>query len=217
MRKALLLTIIALTATTLTAQEWALHRLEDTSELRSVTDARIEAGYTPTAIDISSELGLSMLYSRVSAWPATSYAIVELESLENLNEVVTERIRDGWFPMDFSFQNDTYALLFTDSPEVLSGWRLVGMSPSFMEIQRTITRYRDEGFTPVGISATDDGQLAMLLLNLPERDAPNSIVIGVSKDPEETTILVQSMISEGWTPMSVTTSPTELVILFLMF
>jgi len=125
--------------------------------------------------------------------------------------------RDGWFPMDFSFQNDTYALLFTDSPETLGGWRLVGTSPSFMEIQRTITEYKDEGFTPVGISATDDGQLAMLLLNLPEREAPNSIVIGVSKDPEETTILVQSMISEGWTPMSVTTAPTELVMLFLMF
>ncbi|MFW5836322.1 MAG: hypothetical protein ACOCVK_02840, partial [bacterium] len=193
------------------------HRLEDTSELRSVTDARLDEGYTPTAIDISSELGLSMLYSRVSAWPATTYAIEELDSLENLNEVVTERIREGWFPMDFSFQNETYVLLFTDSPETLDGWRLVGTSPSFMEIQRTIARYKDEGFTPVGISATDDNQLALLLLSLPDREAPKSIVVGVSKDPEEVTILVQSMIGEGWTPMSVTTAPNEFVMLFLMY
>jgi hypothetical protein len=215
MRRTAAAIVTLLVAALLPAQEWALQRLTSTDELRSVTEQRVRDGYTPVGIDIGDELGLSVLYARPVAWQADSYAIEELDSLDALNRVVTDRIRDGWFPMDFTIHDETYALLFTDSADVIGGWRIVGSDPAFMEVQRTIAGYEADGFTPVGISATDGGQLAILFLRLPERDQVNSVVVGVAPDPEEITIVVQSMVDEGWTPMSVTAAPTELVILFL--
>lgn len=197
------------------AQEWALHRLDDVSELRATTEERIEEGYTPVSLDISEDLGLTVLYARLADWDADSFAIEEIPSLDNLNELVTSRIRDGWFPMDFSFGAGTNALLFTSSEDVVDGWRIVSAPASSLEVQKTVAEYTAEGFTPVGISALDNGQLAFLLLRLPERETATPMIIGVSKDPEEAVVTMQSMVDDGWTPVGVTTTASEMVVLFL--
>jgi len=196
-------------------QEWALHRVADIAELRATTDRRIDEGYTPVALDISDELGLTVLYARLGSWDADSYAIEQLSTLDNLNELVTSRIREGWFPMDFAFGADANALLFTSTADVVGGWRIVSAPASSIEVQKTVAEYRAEGFTPMGVSALDDGQLALLLLNLPEAEAPASIIMGVPTDPEEAVVALQSMVADGWTPISVTTTATEMVVLFL--
>lgn len=196
-------------------QEWALDRVDDVAELRATTDRRIDDGYTPVALDISDELGLTVLYTRLASWDADSYVIEELSTLDDLNELVTSRIREGWFPMDFSVGADANALLFTSTADVVGGWRIVSAPGSSVEVQKTVSEYRAEGFTPMGISALDDDQLALLLLDLPEREAPASMIMGVPTDPEEAVVGLQSMVADGWTPISITTIEDEMVVLFL--
>lgn len=216
MRNAILIPLIVLTVP-LAAQDWSLERFTSPGALAEATETRLDEGFTPVSVDIGPELGLAMLYARVDGWEAGAYRLEEIDSLEELTPTVTARIREGWFPMDLSFREGTYALLFTDSREVIDGWRLVVVEPTFATLQRTLGKYRQEGFTPIGISATDDEQLAVLLLSMPERGAAVPLVAGVNPDPEETVSFVQSMIGDGWTPISVTTNPEELVILFIRF
>lgn len=209
--------IIAATVLALPAfgQDWALHRIEDQTDLRETSEARIAEGFTPVGLDISADLGLTMLYARLGTWEADSYAIEEIPSLDLLNEVVTGRIREGWFPMDFSFSGESNALLFTSSEDVIDGWRLISTEASTIEVQRTIAEYQTEGFTPVGIAALENGQLALLLLDLPEQETPAPIIMGVSKDPEEAVVAIQSTVEDGWTPLSVTTTDSQMIVLFL--
>lgn len=216
MRHALTAVIISLVAVSaLPAQEWALERLESVNDLRQTTEQRIDEGFTPVSLDISEDLGLTVLYARLSTWAADTFAIEEIPSLDLLNDLVTTRIRDGWFPMDFSFGAGTNALLFTSTADVVDGWRLISSPASTMEVQSAVAGYRADGFTPVGISALDNGQMGLLFLSLPEREALTSIIVGMSKDPEEAVTTIQSMVDDGWTPVGVTTTASEMVVLFL--
>lgn len=216
MRNAFILSLVLVTLP-VAAQEWSLERFPSSAALAAATEERLDEGLTPVSVDTGPELGLAMLYARVPGWEASAYRLEEIDALEELTPTVTARIREGWFPMDISFREGTYALLFTDSRDVIDGWRLVVVNPSFATLQRTLGEYREDGFTPVGISATDDDQLAVLLLRLPERGAGVPLVAGVDPNPEETVSFVQSMIGDGWRPMSVTSNPEELVMLFVRF
>jgi non-ribosomal peptide synthetase component F len=218
MRRAALTLIIGLALVfSVHAQDWALRRFSDLQELQSLTDQFVEEGFTPAAIDVSEEFGVTMLFSRIPWWPATAYVIEEIDALSQLTDTVTSRIEDGWFPMDVSLQDDRYVLLFVDAPAVLNGWRIVGSEPSFIEVQRTLSEYRSEGFVPVGLSVTGDGQLAHLLLAV--EDAEQSFaapaVVGVPHDPEEAAAAIETMVNDGWTPVSMTMTPDEILVAFL--
>ena len=196
-------------------EEWALHRATSTAELRETADEMVQRGLTPVGLDYHDERGLTMLFTNTPWWPAGAYRIEDIGELDKLTQVVTERIREGWLPMDLSLQDGRYIVLFADVPERVAGWRVIGSEPSLMEIQSTISTYRSEGFTTVGLSRVDDARVAHLFLALPERDFPLPTVVGIPRDAQEAAATIQSMVDDGWFPVGVTTTDEEIILAFL--
>ncbi|MFW5688138.1 MAG: hypothetical protein ACOC1U_01090 [Spirochaetota bacterium] len=196
-------------------ENWALVRFQSLEELRLRTETMLELGLTPVGIDASDERGLSMLFSRVPWWPAQAYRVEEIPSLDSLTDLVTTSIRDGWLPMDITFQDDRYIVLFTDAPDSVDGWRVIGTEARLSQIQTTLSQYRGEGFTAVGLTAVDETTIAHLFLALPERDFPIPAVIGVPHDPEEAAAAIQSMVDDRWIPVGVTSTPDEIILAFI--
>lgn len=196
-------------------EEWALHRAQNAEELRETADEMVDRGLTPVGLDFSGGRGLTMLFTNTPWWPAGAYRIEDIARLDQLNQVVTQRIREGWLPMDISLQSGRYVILFADVPERVDGWRVIGSESSLMEIQSTISTYRDEGFTTVGVTRVDEESVAHLFLALPERDFSLPMVVGLPNAPEEAAATIQTMVDDDWYPVGVTTTDEELILVFL--
>ncbi|MFP4378174.1 MAG: hypothetical protein ACLFP4_14110 [Spirochaetales bacterium] len=218
-RMTLFFAILASTSLLLAAQEqsWIIERFESQDAIAEQAEQYIEAGYTPVGIDVSDTWGFTMLFSKNPAWPATTFAVEEINAASEVTDRVTQRVRDGWLPVDLSFQNDRYIFLFIDAPERVAGWRILPSQRSTVSVQRALSQFRNDGYTVMGSSLVDDGSLVHLVLELPDRDLRGPSLIGVPNDPEDAATAVETLAREGWTPMGISVGVDELLVLLYDF
>jgi hypothetical protein len=196
---------------------WIIQRFESTEAIANQAQQFVDDGYTPVGIDVSDKWGFSMLFSRNPVWPAQTFAVEEITAAADVTERVTERIEDGWLPIDLSFQDGRYIFLFVDAPERVSGWRVIPSERSTVSVQRSLSRFRADGYTVMGSSLVDDGTLVHLLLELPAKEFRSPSLIGVPNDPEEAAQAIESLVQEGWTPLGMSVGENELLILLYDF
>ncbi len=195
------------------AQDWRiLSSRGNLEDLEQMISRLVEQNYVPVGIDVSQERGLTVLVTRSELLSSDGWRIYEASSPNEATAEFTDLMRAGYLLMDVSISDDNVVGLFSLSPGVVAGWRVVDSAPNFFDANALITRLQTEGFTAWGVSAAPD-RIWHLVLNLTDAERYQTMLVGVPASPEEETVAaITGIVQEGWVPWGLSVRDEEYLI-----
>ena len=118
-------------------------------------------GYLPVGFELRPRP--SVLYIRNEGLPFTQWTIHEFEDPQNFEANFGAFLDEGWLPMDIARSENGIVALFVGAESSINGWRLTGVEMDSEAIAEEIAGYREEGFTPWGLTPTEGGVWILLL------------------------------------------------------
>ena len=204
---------ILLTASAAWAQQWQIVRTgADLEALERTVSALVRDGYVPVGLDLSEERGVAVLVTRSPLLTSGSWRIHEASSPERATEEFTALIEAGYLIMDVSISGDSIVGLFSMSPAVVGGWRIVQSAPNFFDANAVVTRFQTDGFTAWGVSAAPEGIWHLMVRFVGDRRY-QTILVGVPAAPEEETVTaLTGLVAEGWIPWGLSIREDEYLV-----
>lgn len=166
---------------------WVLAEHELQSEEQRADISRIVSrGYLPVGIE-HRDGSLWTLYYAAPDISISRWTIQEFEDLDTLDQDFSRPMTEGWVPMDISRTENGLIVLYVETEDIKpEGWR-IDISPFEVgTIQRTLSKWREEGFTPFGFSLSPQNEVWYLLIDQGEvSEQPEVFINGYPRVMEQ--------------------------------
>lgn len=186
----------------------------DISQLQTDMDLYIERGFTPLGLEVNPGTGLTVLYVR-NVSGIKLKARVDQAPSSAIGANLGALLKAGWLPQEACVRGDiTYILSLEDKGTL-------GITGSLDKVPATTTSIKSKiealvrtGLVPVGFSYGNN-ELQILSLKDPRNPVQQVEVSLYQNNGTDLFKGTDSMVLNGWRPVSLTTSPQGIYVLYV--
>lgn len=188
----------------------------DFKKIGAEIDEKWNDGYVPVGVEVigsGKDKGIWILYVQNDENEFENWAVYRYDDKEELEEGVNGKMEDGWIPFDIAVVNESVYVFYLKMEDTAKAWK-IETAEDFSGVKPIVDKLAKKNFLPVGISATSDGEMALLLVQFPGHSIENWKIMSyknfdaMEEDLDEKT-------DDGWQPYGYMFKDSKIHVLML--